>query len=147
MFNERVEEDIKRVVKECNDCLLQKRLPSVPKVTLPKATRFNEVTAIDLKQMGKHYILYAVCTVTRFMQGMVINNKEMTTVVAALHHGWCMRWGIPIRRFYADNGNEFRNILRDEYCSKMGIKIRFGPAWSPWGNGIHEKIMPLLIRP
>lgn len=130
-FNDKVEKHIERVVKGCNNCLLQKRLPSTPKVTLPKATKLNEVTAIDLKQMGKHYILYVVCTLTRFIQGMVINNKEMTTIVAALHQGWCMRWEIPIRRLYADNGSEFRNILMDEYCAKMGITIRFGPAWSP----------------
>lgn len=141
-FDDRVERDIERVVKNCNSCLLQTRFPCIPKVTLPKTTKSNEVTCIDLKQQGKHHILYVVCSVTKFIQGIVINNKEMTTIVAALHHGWCMEWGIPIIRFYSNNGGEFRNILMDEYCAKMGISIRFGPAWSPWspwGNRCNER--------
>ena len=89
--------------------------------------------------MGKQHILYVVCSVTRFIQGIVINNKEMTIIVPARHNGWCMKWGIPIRRFYSDNGSELRNILMDEYCAKMGISIRFGPARSPWGNGCNER--------
>ena len=26
-----------------------------------------------------------------------------------------------------------------EYCDKSGLTIKFGPAYSPWANGINER--------
>ena len=50
-----------------------------------------------------------------------------------------MPFGIPSEGYYADNGSEFRNIKMDEFVGKLGIKIVFGPAYSPWSNGINER--------
>ena len=41
--------------------------------------------------------------------------------------------------FWADNGGEFKNEQMQEMCDKMGISINFGPAFSPWSNGVHER--------
>ena len=41
--------------------------------------------------------------------------------------------------FLADNGGEFRNAKMEEFVNKMGLKIEFGPAYSPWSNGVNER--------
>ena len=50
-----------------------------------------------------------------------------------------MAFGIPGTGYYADNGTEFKNIKMDELVSKLGISISYGPAYSPWSNGINER--------
>lgn len=50
-----------------------------------------------------------------------------------------MNLGFPTRGFFADNGREFANIKLDELTSKLGITVKFGPAYSPWSNDINER--------
>ena len=38
-----------------------------------------------------------------------------------------------------DNGGEFSNMKVDELTSKLGITVRFGPAYSSWSNGLNER--------
>ena len=52
---------------------------------------------------------------------------------------WCMNLGFPTHGFYADNGEEFFNIKLDELTSKLGLTVKFGPAYSPWSNGLNER--------
>ena len=51
----------------------------------------------------------------------------------------CMSLEFPTSGFFADNGREFSNIKLDELTSKLGITVKFGPAYSPWSNGINER--------
>merc|ERR1711873_247772 len=37
------------------------------------------------------------------------------------------------------NGREFKNVKMDELVSKLGVNIRYGPAYSPWSNGTNER--------
>ena len=41
--------------------------------------------------------------------------------------------------FWAYNGGEFRNMKMEEFVNKVGIKIDFTPAFSPWSNGVNER--------
>ena len=50
-----------------------------------------------------------------------------------------MPFGIPSIGYLTDNGREFRNVKMDEMVSKLEITIKFGPAFSPWSNGINER--------
>ena len=50
-----------------------------------------------------------------------------------------MSLGFPTQGFYADNGGEFSNIKLDELTSKLGLTVKFGPAYSPWSNGINKR--------
>ena len=50
-----------------------------------------------------------------------------------------MNVGFPCQGFFAENGGEFANVKLDELTSKLGILIRFGPAYSPWSNGLNER--------
>ena len=50
-----------------------------------------------------------------------------------------MSVGFPSHGFFADNGGEFSNIKLDELTSKLGLTVKFGPAYSPWSNGLNER--------
>ena len=50
-----------------------------------------------------------------------------------------MNVGFLSHRFFANNGGEFWNIKLDELMSKLGLSVKFGPAYSPWSNGLKER--------
>ena len=50
-----------------------------------------------------------------------------------------MSVGFPSYRFFVDNGGEFSNINLDELTRKLGLTVKFGPAYSPWSNGLNER--------
>ena len=130
---------INHVVKDCKVCQKFGRSIARPKVTLPKSTSFNEIVTLDLKDFGLRYILWMVNSFTIFIQGKLIANKKADTIIQALTDTWCMNVGFPSQGFFADNGGEFANIKLDELTSKLGLSIRFGPAYSPWSNGLNER--------
>ena len=101
-----------------------------PRVILPKATPFNEVVTLDLKEFDSKYILSIVDLFTRFIQGKLITNKKVDTIIQTLTNSWCMSVGFPSQGFFADNGAEFANIKLDTLTSKLGLTVRFGPSYS-----------------
>ena len=52
---------------------------------------------------------------------------------------WCMNLGFLTNGFFADNGGEFADVKLDELTSKLGLTVKFGPAFSPWSNGINKR--------
>ena len=92
-----------------------------------------------MKQFGNKYVLWCIDAFTRFVQGKLLNNKKAETIVNAINESWNLAFGIPGTGYYADNGTEFKNIKMDELVSKLGISISYGPAYSPWSNGINER--------
>ena len=130
---------IRDVVENCEICKQNARSKSKPVVAISRATDFNSVIAIDLKQVGKEHILWMICGFTRFIKGIVLKNKIPESVMKGLHSGWCMNFGFPTVGFYADNGGEFQNYKVDEFTNKLGLRIEFGPSYSPWSNGMNER--------
>ena len=51
---------IKEVVEGCNICQKNTRSRSKPSVVVPRATDFNYIVTLDLKEMGKKYMLWMV---------------------------------------------------------------------------------------
>merc|ERR1712002_770444 len=130
---------IKQVVKDYKICQKFGRSMVKPKIALPNASSFNEIVTLDLKQFGNKYVLWCIDSFTRFIQGKLLKNKKAETVLNAINECWNLPFGIPAVGFYADNGMEFKNIKMDEFISKLGISISYGPAYSPWSNGINER--------
>ena len=130
---------IKQAVKDCKICQKFGRSMVKPEVNLPKATSINEIVTLDLKQFGDKYVLWCIDEFTRFVQGKLLKNKKAETVVNAINECRNLVFGIPGTGYYADNGTEFKNVKMDELVSKLGISISYGPAYSPWSNGINER--------
>ena len=130
---------IKQVVRDCKICQKFGRSMVKPKVALPKASSFNEIVTLDLKQFGDKYVLWCIDAFAKFVQGKLLRNKKAETVVNAISECWNLAFGIPGIGYYADNGTEFKNVKMDELVSKLGISISYSPAYSPWSNGINER--------
>ena len=62
-------------------------------------------------------VLWLIDSFTRFLQGIVLKNKEAETVVAAMNSTWNWRFGFPSVGFWADNGPEFKNHEIEEYVT------------------------------
>ena len=130
---------IRKVVKDCKIYQKFGRSMVKPKVALPRATSFNEIVILDLKQFGNKYVLWCIDAFTRFVQGKLLNDKKAEMIVNAINESWNLAFGIPGIGYYGDNGTEFKNIKMDELVSKLGISISYGPAYSLWSNGINER--------
>ena len=76
-------------------------------VAIPRASDFNSVITLDLKEIGNVNVLWMVCAFTRIMKGVVLKEKRAETVIRSLLGRWCMNYGFPAVGFYADNRVEF----------------------------------------
>ena len=138
-LDEETRTKINEIVDKCEICKRNSRSNSEPSVAISKATVFNSTVAIDLKVIGDKYIFWMVCACTRFIKGRVLKDKNPESIMEALHRGWCLPYGYPTAGFWCDNGGEFRNSKMEEYVNKLGIKIKFIPAYLPWSNGVNER--------
>ena len=130
---------ITNVVENCNVCKKYKRSQRKPKVALTKVTDFNQIVTLDLKQFGDTNVLWIICSFTRFVQGIVLPDKSAEAIVEGLNTAWNWRFSFPSTGFWMDNGSEFQNKELNEYASKWGFTVTFGPTYSPWSNGLNER--------
>ena len=82
LLTDTVRKSIKKVCDNCLICQKYKKSQVKPKVALPKVTDFNQVVTLDLKQFGDKYVLWAVDSFTRFIQGKALKNKQADTYCA-----------------------------------------------------------------
>ena len=94
-----------------------------PRITLPRVTGFNEVVTLDLKEFGSKYVLWMICSFSRFMQGKLINNEKADTVIEALNVSWNYNDGLPSVGFFTDNRGEFANMKMVELTCKLGMTV------------------------
>ena len=80
---------IKEVVEGCNICQKNTRSRSKPSVVIPRATDFNSIVTLDLKEIGKKYILWMVDAFSRMLAGVVLKDKKAETILEKLElEGW-----------------------------------------------------------
>ena len=75
---------IKEVVEGCNICQKNARSRSKPSVAIPRATDFDSKVNLDLKEMGKKYILWIVDAFSRMFARSVIKHKKAETILEKL---------------------------------------------------------------
>ena len=79
-------------------------------VAIPRATDFNSIVTLDLKEMGKSYILWMVDAFSRVLVGAVIKDKKAETILEKLELEWCNKYGFPLVGYNADNGGDLETI-------------------------------------
>ena len=134
-----VRKAIKEVIKKCDVCQRTRRSQGHQKFTFPKSSSFNEIIAIDLKEINGVHILWMICSFTRYAKGVVLKSKEASEVVKGLYFGWFFIFGGPSRGLWSDNGKEFKNAKVSEFCRMWNININFGAPYSPFSNGLNER--------
>lgn len=135
---------IDQVSAECVTCQELKHPPNRPAVGFPLATEFNEVVAMDLKQLKKGiYILHMIDHATRYSSGCIIMNKRKETIVEGILKHWVKWFGSP-KKFLSDNGGEFINDEVIDLAEKFNTVIKSTAAESPWSNGLCERHNALI---
>ena len=66
-----------------------------PKISFTKGTAFNEVVVIEVKEYGDKYVVWCIDSFTRFMQGRLIENKRMETIMKSVNESWKIPFRIP----------------------------------------------------
>lgn len=142
------EEIVKALVeteKQCDFCIKHKTKEAPHRnVAMPLGERFNDVVAMDLKQLANgRLILHMIDTVTRFSSAAPIVSKKADHILTKTFEKWICIFGRP-RSYISDNGGEFVNETFNEACSTLSIVIKTSPSESPWCNGIVERHNGLL---
>ena len=138
---------IKECVEKCELCQKYRKAPLRPVVSLPKGYRFNEVVAMDLKELTKikSWILHLIDVGTRYSQGCIVKTKRKDVVVQMIFRIWVAYFGCP-GRFHSDNGGEFANEVFMEMNDKLGVETSTTPAESPFSNGVVERHNAVLYE-
>ena len=137
MLDSDIKKQIRSVTENCEVCKKYKRPAARSVVSVQMAEKFNEVIAMDLKQVRQHLVL--VDLATRYCVASVIPNKSAKTVVGLIFRNWISLFGAP-RKFLSDNGLKFNNSDMRELGDLFGVKILATAAESPWSNGTCERL-------
>ena len=133
-------ECVDKVTENCDVCKRYKKTPARPVVSLPLATEFNEVVAVDLKEWKPNvYFLHLVDVATRFSLATVVRKKTPEIITGKIMTMWIGSGMGPPKRFLADNGGEFANEVFRDMCANLNIEVMNTAAYSPWQNGICER--------
>ncbi|CAG2191491.1 unnamed protein product [Mytilus edulis] len=131
---------VDEITEGCDVCKKYKKTPARPVVSLPLATEFNEVVAVDLKEWKPNtYFLHLIDIATRFSLATVIKRKTPDVIADKIMSLWIGSGMGPPKRFLADNGGEFANEIFRDMCANLNIDVMNTAAYSPWQNGICER--------
>ena len=142
----RCNEDTLRALDALDDCEVcaveNSRIPR-PRVAFPRATNFNHVVTLDLKENRRYknappYILYCVDSFTKFKAARFISNKSGDTVAEAFMLEWIKLFGAP-EFIMSDRGKEFMAPQLRDLCQLHGIKYTSTASHSPHQNSTNER--------
>ena len=134
---------IQKVSSNCAICKKFKKPPLRPIVSVPIASKFNDVVSMDLKVWGAKYFLVIIDLATRYCTAAVINNKNPATIISKFFLHWIVIFGSP-RAILTDNGGEFSNSEMRDLGEVYNICIKTTAAESPWSNGTCERQNAIL---
>ena len=137
-MDDEISQIVDNISVECETCKRYKKTPPTPVVSLPLATRFNEVIAMDLKKFGDVFFLHLIDLFTRFCKSKVIMRKTPSVIIDSVITEWIgAGMGAP-DKFLIDNGGEFNNESYHEFTEQFNVEICATGAQSPWSNGVCE---------
>ena len=147
-LTKQVENKLKEVGKSCESCRINSNRKPTPKISIPKASKVNQVVSIDLKEYGedeRKYILYCVDVFSRFTIGVFIPNKKPETIGGKLLEKWISVLGV-MDVIHSDLGGEFINEDLVKLAEYLDIKQTSTAAYSPNMNGCNERNHAIVDR-
>ena len=140
VWDEECAPHVDKIYTDCNICKQYSRTPSRPVVSLPMASEFNELVAMDLKYWKPNlWILHMVDVFSRFSQSVFITSKKPGVIIEAILANWVGVFGVMSRGVLTDNGGEFCNEDMREMSSLLNIELLTTAAFAPFQNGLCER--------
>ena len=140
---------IDEVVRKCDICIRFGKARPKPVASLPMATSFNEVLAMDLHELttlGRDvYYLHVIDMFSRYSAATLIYDKKPETIINGVLEIWGSVYGMP-QKVLTDNGGEFDNDKFRSMCENYDVEIIATPGESPWSNGICERHNSVLTE-
>lgn len=119
--------ECKNTVESCRVCMTSGEAQRMNKFSLSKLHRqFNDVVEIDVMHWGKTMMLHAVDTGTSYSELMVITNRGLANMLAALDKIWCLADGAP-KIFKGDqefNKKELKVWMKSRGCEFISLPSR-----------------------
>lgn len=127
-------------VASCAICRRHSPAPTHAAVTLPTATSFNEVVAVDLFFLAGTPpvpVLHVICFFSRLSQCFLLAGKSAIEVGNAFL-SWIVLFDAP-HRLRADDRGDFSNGLWRLIGDHFGVHLDATAAQAPWSNGVCER--------
>ena len=129
---------VREVPSQCEVCIRYKKAKPKPVVGMPLASAFNELVAMDLKEIKGRKVLHMIDHATRYSVASPLKSKEGKEIVSAVMKLWVAYFGAP-KSFLTDNGREFNNSEFRDMAQNLNSIVRTTAAYSPWSNGLNER--------
>lgn len=144
-----MEDILNDIEKKCkvNDCRSRAggQRGRRPVVSFPKAFRVGQSVAMDLKiRHNKKPILYMVDQFSRFTLGVVLRDKQLTTVTEAVITHWIGAGYPRMKNIHTDNGGDFCGDTSNKVASIIGATRTTTAGRTPYQNGMCERIHQVL---
>ena len=125
---------LEKLKESCESCRVFKNRVPRQVVSIPRATRRNQIVTVDLKEgQDGRYILYIIDMFTRFTFGDFIKVKKSVTVAECLLKKWILEFG-KMDTLHSNRGSEFNSEELTRIAEYLNIKQTFTAAHSPNQN-------------
>ncbi len=140
-----MESDISEHLRRCNKCQTAKSGKMAPELLspLPQCTEPNQRVHADLfgplktSEGDKKFILCITDTFTKYVELVVLPNKEVLTVATALLNRWICWHGLPLE-FVTDQGKEFTNKMAEQLFHLLDVRHSTTASYHPQCNSQAE---------
>ncbi len=140
-----MERDITEHLRHCDKCQLMKKGKMAPELLspLPQCTEPNQRVHADLfgplktSDGDKKFILCITDAFTKYVELVVLPNKEALTVATGILNRWICRFGLPLE-LITDQGKEFTNKMAEHLFNLLNIRHTTTSSYHPQCNSQAE---------
>ncbi|KAB0799843.1 hypothetical protein PPYR_07723 [Photinus pyralis] len=127
-FWNNLKDDVIKLISKCNECQRHKHLNQRKQPLTITTTASSAFQKIYLDLVGplnqdnetNRYILTIQCELSKFVEGIPIENKEAETVARAFVNNFILKYGIP-EQIVTDQGTEFLAKVFKETAKLLGL--------------------------
>ena len=141
-----INQDIERLVRNCDNCLKVSNCPaaSVPHPWEAPSAAMERIHLDYIGPYNKTYILLMVDVYSGWIEAQTINNPN-TTMTLKILRKWISRYGIPVQ-VVSDNGTQFTSKEFSEFLKEYAIDHVTSPAYHQSSNGAAERAVQTLKK-
>jgi transposase InsO family protein len=140
-----MEKDISEHLQRCDRCQITRKNVASPELLspLPQCTEPNQRVHADLfgplknADGDRKFILCITDAFTKYVELVVLPNKEALTVATAILNRWICRHGLPLE-FLTDQGKEFTNKMAQHLFEALDVHHSTTASYHPQCNSQAE---------
>ena len=144
IWDQELNKEIDTVERFCDICLKYKKPKLRPPAGFSLSKDFNDVVAVDLKEIDKTFILHLIDHGTRYSTAAVVKSKKKEDIAETIIKNWIAAFGVP--RVIFSDVIEFNNELLYEVCEMFDIIVKCIVAEARRSNVIVERHNAVLRK-